>query len=105
MIVEDRQIPHAHENMRVIEVHLDRIMLHRDHPEDVVRVDVRVEVVNLFREVGRSDWTGEQIESNKDERSLVPAAIRPNEHALVEAHIGRKRELRVARSAAGARTG
>src|SRR3989442_14261621 len=49
----------------VVEVNLDGLVLHRDHPEHVVPVNVRVVVVNLLSEVGRSNRTGEQVKSNK----------------------------------------
>jgi hypothetical protein len=68
-------------------------MRNLDDPEDVVCIDMRVVVVNLFREIGRSDWTGVQVESNESKRALVTPAVGANERPLVEAHVGLKRQV------------
>jgi hypothetical protein len=52
MVVEDPQLAHAQMGPRIVEVNLDGIVRHRDHPEHPVRVDMRVVVVDLLREVG-----------------------------------------------------
>jgi len=59
-------------------------MCNRDDPEDVVRIDVRVVVVNLFRKIGRSDWTGVQVESNESKRSVVTTAVSVYKRSLIE---------------------
>ena len=58
-------------------------MLHLDHPEHVVRVDVHVEVVNLFSdgEAGRSNRNGVQIKSNEDERTPMGLTVATDELA------------------------
>jgi len=68
-------------------------MCNRDDPEDVVRIDVRVVVVNLFRKIGRSDWTGVQVESNESKRSVVTTAVSVYKRSLIETHIGLKRQI------------
>lgn len=59
-------------------------MCNRDDPEDVVRIDVRVVVVNLFWKIGRSDWTGVQVESNESKRSVVTTAVSVYKRSLIE---------------------
>ena len=59
-------------------------MRNLDDPEDVVRIDVRVVVVNLFRKIGRSDWTGVQVESNESKRSVVTTAVSVYKRSLIE---------------------
>ena len=76
----------------VVEVNLDGLVLHRDHPEHVVPVNVRVVVVNLLSEVGRSNRTGVQVKSNKGERAFMQAAVRTDEFALTEPHVGLGRQ-------------
>ena len=48
---------------------------------------MHVVVVNLFGEIGRSNWTGVQIESDKGQRALMHAAIRTNEFTLAKTHV------------------
>ncbi len=93
MVIEELQPAHTQTRLCAVEVHLHSIVCDRDGPEHVVRIDVRVVVVNLFDEIGRSDWTGEQVKSNKGERALVTATVRADERALVEAHVDLKGQV------------
>jgi hypothetical protein len=102
MIVEQFQSSHTEARSCAVEVNVHGIVRDWDRPEHVIRVDVRVVIMNLLGEVGRSDWTGEQVKSNKAERALVTATVGSNERALVEAHVGLKCQgLRVARFRVG----
>src|SRR5215831_12472428 len=71
----------------VIKVNLHGVVSCGNHPEDVVAIDVYVVVVNLRWERGRSNRTGVQIESNKDLRAMVHAAVCTNKFAFAETHV------------------
>lgn len=88
MVVEDIHATHAQAGPQAIEVNLDGIVPHRDHPKHVVAINVHVVIVNLISKLGRSSRTGVQVKSNKGERALMAAAVRTDESALAEAHIG-----------------
>jgi hypothetical protein len=60
---------------------------HRNHPEHVVPVNMHVVIVNLVCQLGRSNRTGVDVQSNKGERTSVRAAICADEFALAEAHV------------------
>lgn len=49
MVIEDLQVLHAQAGSPLVEVHLDSVVFHLNHPEHVVRVNVHVEVMNLLR--------------------------------------------------------
>jgi hypothetical protein len=87
MVIEDLQSAHAHAGPCVVEIHFDRIVLHGNHPEYVVRIDVHVEVVDLLRQVRRSDRTGIEVQSDKDESPLVTVTVRPDELPLTKSHV------------------
>jgi hypothetical protein len=72
----------------MVEVHLENLIPYRNHPKYVVRIDMHIVVVNLLRDAGRSDRTGIQIQSNKDESPLVAIAVRPDVFSLTESHVG-----------------
>ncbi len=90
MIVEDAQVGHAQSSVRSIKVDLDGTVLHRNHPEDVVAVNMRVVVVNLLNETGRSNRTGVQIKSNKGERGMMLLSVRTDKSSLTEPHVSLK---------------
>lgn len=92
VIIEDVQTAHAQPRPTLVDVDLHGMVTHADGPKQAVGLDVRVVVVYLLGEVGRSNWTGEEVESNKGECALVPTPIGPDEHALIEAHVRLKRE-------------
>ena len=87
MVVEEVEVTHAQARARIVKINLDSLALHRDHPENVVSIDVYVVVVNLFREVCRSNRTGVQVKSNEGERASVLAAVRADESASTEPHV------------------
>src|SRR5215831_16021177 len=72
----------------VIKVNLHGVVSCGDHPEDVVAIDVYVVIVDLGWERGRSNRTGVQIESNKDLRALMHAAVCTDECAFAKTHVG-----------------
>ena len=77
--------------MLVVKVDPDGAVPDGNHPEDVVAVDVHVVVVDLC---GQSNRTGVQVKSNEDERASVLPAVRTDEFALAETHIGLERQPR-----------
>lgn len=87
MVIEDVQPAHAQPGTPRVEVDLEGSRVHLNQPEHVVRVHVHVVIVNLFGEVSRSDRTGVQVESNKDERAHTLAAVDADVLALNEAHV------------------
>jgi hypothetical protein len=87
MIIEDLQVIHVQACPPFVEVNFDRIVSHPDHPENVVRIDVHVVVVDLLGEIGLSDRTGINVQSNKGERTLMFVTVRSDEPALTEAHV------------------
>jgi len=94
MIIEGIQVTDAKAGPRTVEVHFYRVVLHSDHPEHVVTVNVHVVIVNLLNEAGRSNRTGVYVESNKGERRLMKVPIRTNELALAEPHVRLERKRR-----------
>jgi hypothetical protein len=87
MVVVHVQPLYEQPSLPSVEVNLEGIVIHLDHPEYVVGIDVHVVVVNLLRQVGRSHRTGVQIKSNKGEGAPMEAAVYANELALTEAHV------------------
>src|ERR1700676_249951 len=87
MVIENSQIADAEASASCVKIHLHCIIVHADHPENVVRVDMHVEVVNLLRDVGRSGRTGVEVESNKGKGAVMTAAVRTDELTLTEAHV------------------
>ena len=78
----------------LVEVNFESVLIHFDHPEYVVGIDVHVEVVNLLREVCRSNRTGVQVKSNESEGTAVLDAVDVDELALPKAHVCLVRERR-----------
>ena len=76
--------------MPFVKVDLDGTVPNRNHPEDVVAVDMYVVVVNLLNQTGRSNWTGVQVKSNKGERAVMLLAVRANKGSLTEPHVSLK---------------
>ena len=70
VIVEDPR-REAEARLPGAEVYLDAFAWHGYRPEDAVRIDVRVVVVNLVR----SNWTVEDVESDEPERRVVMLAV------------------------------
>jgi len=48
---------------------------------------MRIVVVDLFSEIGRSSRTGKDVESNEGESALAPTAIDIDEFACAESHV------------------
>src|ERR1700730_8549754 len=94
MVIEDSQIVDAEASPSFVKVHLHGVIVHTDHQEHAVRVDMHVEVVDLLRDVGRSGRTGVEVESNKGEGALMLVAVRPDELALTEPHVRPEGERR-----------
>ena len=94
VIIVDLQPTHLQARPPCVEVYLNGVLPHRDHPENVVRIDVYVVVVDLFGEDCRSNRTGIQVESNESECAHMVAAVRTDERALTEAHVRLERQRR-----------
>lgn len=90
MVIIDVQIVYAQAGSPLVEVNLQCVVFHLDHPKHIVRVDVNVEVMNLCgdREAGRSNRNGVQIKSNEDECALMGLTVDTNEIAPGKAHVG-----------------
>jgi hypothetical protein len=59
--------------------------------------------VNLLKDVRRSNWTGEDVQSFEPEHALIKVAVLGDEDALHETHVGLIRERAgILRSRAGA---
>ena len=91
VIVEDAHVRNAQTSARSVEFHLYGAVLHWNHPEDVVAVDVHVVVVDLC---GQSNRTGVEVKSNKDERATMRLAVGSDECALTETHVRLERHAR-----------
>jgi len=78
------------------EVYVDAVARHGHRPEDAVRVDVGIVVVNLVW----SNWTVEDVQSDETERRLTVLAVLGDVDAIREAHVRLERE----RPEAGARS-
>ena len=94
MVVKDIQVTHEHARPRTVKVDLDGTMPHRDHPENVVSVDMHIVVMDLLREVGHPNGIGVHVKSNKRERASMLSTVRTDEFALTEAHVGLERKPR-----------
>lgn len=91
--------------MPAVEVNLDGVVTHWNHPEYEVAVNVHVVVMNLCSDrQNRSNWSGVQVESNKGERASMQSAIRSEEFALAETHISPEGQPR-GRAVVGVRPG
>jgi hypothetical protein len=90
MVIKHLQAAHAKAGLPLVEVNLEGVVFHLDHPEHVVRVDVHVEVVDLCgdREVGRSNRNGVQVKSNEGECTPMELPVGTNELARGKAHVG-----------------
>jgi hypothetical protein len=84
---------HAHAGPRIVKIYLNGLASHKGHPKHAVRVDVRVEIVDLLRYISRSNWTGIEIESDKNEGTDVSPGVRTDELALTKTHIRRERQI------------
>jgi len=78
----------------LVEVNFESVLIHFDHPEYVVGIDVYVVVVNLLREVCRSNRTGVEVKSNEGEGTAVLDAVDVDKLALPKAHVRLVRERR-----------
>ena len=87
VIVEDAHVRDVEFSVRIVKMDPDRAVPNWTHPEDVVAIDVYVVVVDLRWERSRSNRTGVQIESNKDLRALMHAAVRTDEFTLTKTHV------------------
>lgn len=70
------------------------VRLQRDRPEQAVRVrmDARVEVMNLSGEIREVKLTSVQVKSNEPERPLVNFAVQADVGTLHEPHVGVEQE-------------
>lgn len=89
MVIVDVQVFNVQAGSPPVEVNFEGVVIDLYHPEDVVRVNVHVEVVNLCcdREVGRSNWNGVQVKSNKGECTPMELTVNIDELATSKAHV------------------
>lgn len=94
MVVKDIQAAHAEASLGAVKVNFDGTMPDWDHPEHVVPIDMYVVVVDLIRQLGRSNRTGVEIKSNKGEGASVLQTVRTDKLALTESHVCLERKRR-----------
>ena len=92
--VPDTEVPRRHPRFALFQVDSHAAALERDRPEQAarVRMDPRVEVVNLGGEVCEVKLTSVEVQSNEAERPCMNAAILTDIDALHKAHIGVEQE-------------
>lgn len=92
MVIVDIQVVYAQAGLPLVEVNLDSIVVHLDHPEYVVGVDVHVEIVNLCgnRKSCRSNRNGVEVKSNKSECTPMAFTVNADELAPGKAHVRSK---------------
>ena len=71
-------------------MNVHRILFYWDCPKQAigVRVDSRVEVVNLSRKIGEVKLTSIEVKSDEPERPFVHLSIFADVFALHETHVG-----------------
>src|SRR5260370_40081742 len=87
MVIKDFQISQPQSGPPLVEINIDGIVRHANHPEHLVPVNVHIVVVDLLSNIGRSDRTGIQIKSDKAECGFVMFTVCTNELALTKTHI------------------
>ena len=87
MVIKEFESLYPQAGLSIAEVNLNGPVRHRCHPEDVIGINVRIEVVDLLGEYGRSCRTGIYVKSNEGKSPLVLVAVRADKLALAEAHI------------------
>ena len=92
MVVEDVHAVHSEAGPRAVEVNFDGTMSNRNHPEYVVAVNMHVVIVNLVRELSRSNWTGVEVKSNKGESASMLLAVRADELSQTKSHVRLERQ-------------
>ena len=92
--VPDLEITGRHLRLALVQVDCHAAALKRDRPEQAarVRMDPRVEVVNLGGEVCEVKLTSVEVQSNETERPLVDGVILADIDALHKPHIGVEQE-------------
>jgi len=88
VIVEDVKIMHDQAGLRAVHINRHGIVLYRNHPENVIAINMDVVVVNLRDEAGRPNRAGIEVQSNKGKRASMLLAVRRDELALAKTHIG-----------------
>ena len=92
--VSDTEVPRRHPRFALLQAGPHGAALERDRPEQAtrVRMDPRIEVVDLGGEVGEVILTSVEVQSNETERPRVNGAILTDIDALHKAHIGVEEE-------------
>jgi len=85
--VRHGNVVHADRGEAAIEVDLNGIVPHWNHPEKTVGRDSGTVVMNLLNDIGRSYRTGVDVESDEHEGTMMVVAIFPNVFALHGSHV------------------
>jgi len=88
VIVEDVKIMYDQAGLRAVHINRHGIVLYRNHPENVIAINMDVVVVNLLDEVSRPNRAGIKVQSNEGKRAPMLLAVCRNELALAKTHIG-----------------
>jgi len=85
--VRHGNVVHADRGEAAIEVDLNGIVRHWNHPEKTVGRDSGTVVMNLLNDIGRSYRTGVDVESDEHEGTMMVVAIFANVFALHGSHV------------------
>src|SRR5262249_61232743 len=92
MSVHDRDISDPQRGCRVVQVNLHALRRDGNRPEQAVRSDPRAVVVDLLQYIGRSNWTGINVQSDEAKGAVMVAAILADVFTLHETDVGLERE-------------
>src|SRR5260370_42543852 len=77
---------------RVVQVDLHAVGRDCNRRGQAVRSDPRIVVVDLLSHIGRSNWTGVDVQSDEAKSAMMVAAVLADVFTLHETHVGFERE-------------
>src|SRR5262249_4225170 len=92
MSVHDCDISEPQRGGRIVQVNRHTLRRDCNRPEQAVRSDPRAVVMDLLQQIGRSNWTGINVQSDEDKGAVMVAAIRTDVCTLHETDVGSERE-------------
>ena len=90
--IHHRHIDHMQRSAARAWADLHNVLWRGDQPKQAILCNPWIVVMNLLGQVCRSDRTGVNVQSDKDERTVMMIAIFADILALHESHVGAKRE-------------
>ena len=87
--VRETKILDFHRSCASAQVNIDSVVVNRNCPEQPlrVRVDARIEVVYLSREIGEVKLTSVEVQSDEPKGPLMYLPVAADVHPFHEAHI------------------